>query len=178
MLRLWYRWRLNWCWSCWCHHSWCQRWHPFQLLLLIQSSMSSSSTGASGGPNPRSSRRRSNLVEASFKAAMSSLDGVQSSKPNAALSCSEVTKVVVAPDRIHACLPTCEGSQLRKRPRTQDPRFFEPRLVQRQNAQGWPGFKSAIFVVLVLRSRARRRCWLQSNWCKVLCASHLTNSAL
>ena len=57
-------------------------------------------------PRPRSSRR-SNLLAASLKAVRPFLEGTQSSKPNAARRRSDVTNVVVAPDRIHACFPTC-----------------------------------------------------------------------
>ena len=82
-------------------------------------------------PRPRSSRR-SNLLAASLKAVRPFLEGTQSSKPNAARRCSDVTNVVVAPDRIHACFPTFPGQEL---PSIHEPRFLAPRLVRRQKAQ-------------------------------------------
>ena len=98
---------------------------------------------------------------------MSSGLGCQLSKPVAARSCSTVTNVVPVPVCTQALFRGFAGSQATNLEITQDPFFFKPRLLQRQNAQGSPGRKSGTLVLVVLRSKARRSRWLtlmSSKW--------------
>ena len=134
---------------------------------------------SSGGGGPRSSSM--NLVKSSvelFKALMSSTSGVHCSKPKAQRNCSAVTKMLDPPLLTQACLPTAEGSQLKKVAVIQVPLFLPPRFAQRQKATFWPGMTSATLVMRVFRSKALRRCRLTSKSWMYLMASARTSSAL
>ena len=107
---------------------------------------------------------------ASFKAAMSFVDGLHDSKPMAPRSYPAKTKTVVLPVLSQASLVGAEGSQLKKRAIAQAPRFLWPFLFQRQKAHVCPGIKSWYLVFLVRRSMVRRNCWLTFKSMRCFCA--------